>query len=65
MTSERPFKVEVYYRDRSVFKLGYHDSLEDAEKDAGERLDLDESVYEARVLDHNGRVIETLKKEEA
>ncbi len=65
MTSERPFKVEVYYRGKSVFKLGYHDSLEEAGKDARERLDLDESVYEARVLDHNGRVIDTLKKEGA
>ena len=65
MTSERPFKVEVYYRDRSVFKAGYHDNLEEAEKDAGERLSLDESVYEARVLDHKGRVIDTLKKESA
>ncbi|MGI9050222.1 MAG: hypothetical protein ACR2GU_12770 [Rubrobacteraceae bacterium] len=65
MTSERPFKVEVDYQGRSVFKAGYHDSLEEAEKDARERLNLDESVYEARVLDHNGRVIDTLKKERA
>ncbi len=65
MSSERPFKVKVYYWDRSVFKAGYHDNLEEAEKDAGERLSLDESVYEARVLDHKGRVIDTLKKESA
>ncbi len=64
MTSEQAFKIEVYYRDRSVFKAGYHDNLEEAGRSAAESLDLDESVYEVRILDHGGKVLDTFKKEE-
>ncbi len=64
MTGEHAYKIEVYYRDRSVFKAGYHDNLEEAERAAAESLGLDESVYEVRILDHGGKVLDTLKRGE-
>ena len=64
MTSERPYKTEIYHRGRSVFKAGYHDSPEQAKKAAAEGLDLDASVSEVRVLDNRGRVIQAYRKEE-
>ncbi len=63
MTSEQAYKTEVYYQGRSVFKTSYHDILEEAEKAASERLVLDESVYEVRVLDHGGKVLDIYRKE--
>lgn len=62
--SEQAYKTEVYYLSRSAFEVGYHDSPEEAEKVAKESLDLDESVYEVRILDHGGKVLKTFEKEE-
>lgn len=64
MTSERSYKTEVFYRGRSVFKAGYHDSAEEAARVARESLGLDGSVYEVRVLDGRGRVLDAYRKEE-
>ncbi|HZA44296.1 MAG TPA: hypothetical protein VE568_03200 [Rubrobacter sp.] len=63
MTSERPHNTEVYYEDEFVFKAAYHDGLGEAEKAATEGLGLDEGVYEVRIRDHDGRVLDTFKGE--
>ena len=62
--SEQAYKIEVYYQGRSVFKAGYHNSLEDAEKTAKELLDQDESVSEVRILDHGGKILGTRESQE-
>jgi len=63
MRSERSHNKEVYYEGKSMFKAGYHKGLGEAEKAAAEGLGLDEGVYEVRIPDHAGGVLDTVKGE--